>query len=324
MSSTLQVSVCMITYNHEDFIQQAIEGVLMQECDFNVELIIADDCSPDSTNKIVHSIIENHPRGSLIKYIRHEKNVGMMPNFVFAMQQCKGEYIALCEGDDYWTDPLKLQKQVDFLEANPDYVLCFHQVNILKTNGEIVDDFITKVPENHEAIETLARLGNYIHTPSLVYRNVIEIFPAEFTLAPIGDYFLYMLLSEHGKLHYIDEKMAVYREGVGIWSTKTTYYRNLNTTIILAILVNIYIKKKNDLIVKIFLTRIQDFLERFDSHLVAADLCKLNSHMLVSELIYGWFLKKNNVINNEGVGQKRSKDLLKIIFFRFRKRIWKI
>ena len=208
----------MITYNQEKFIAEAINGVLMQACDFEVELVIMNDCSPDKTNKIIEYFIKNHPCGSWIKYIKQEKNIGMMPNFIFALQQCKGKYVALCEGDDYWTDPMKLQKQVDFLEANRDYVLCFHQVSILKTNGEIVNDFITKVPEDYETAEVLARLGNYIHTPSVVFRNVIKEFPFEFEQSPIGDYFLHMMLAEQGKLKYLDEKMGVYRYGVGVFS----------------------------------------------------------------------------------------------------------
>ncbi|MDO9260985.1 MAG: glycosyltransferase, partial [Flavobacteriaceae bacterium] len=108
------VSVCMITYNHENYIQQAIEGVLMQTCNFEVELIIANDCATDKTDEVIQEIIKNHPNSSWIKYTNHSQNKGMMPNFIWAMQQCKGKYIALCEGDDYWTDPLKLQKQVEF------------------------------------------------------------------------------------------------------------------------------------------------------------------------------------------------------------------
>ena len=123
-----KVSVCMITYGHEKFIEQAINGVLMQECDFEVELIIANDCSPDRTDAVIQNILKNHPRASWIKYIKHEKNLGMMPNFIFALQECQGKYVALCDGDDYWTDAFKLQKQVDFLESNPKFGICFHSV----------------------------------------------------------------------------------------------------------------------------------------------------------------------------------------------------
>jgi glycosyltransferase involved in cell wall biosynthesis len=211
----------MITYGHEKFIEQAINGVLMQQGDFELELILSNDCSPDNSDSVIQRILQNHPNASWINYVKQEENLGMMTNFIVAMRQCKGNYIALCDGDDYWTDPYKLQKQVDFLEANPEYVLSFHKVKILKPDGSLVDDFITKVPENYENQDTLARLGNYIHTPSVVFRNIIKELPKEFLLSPIGDYFLYMILSEHGKLKYIDEEMAVYRDGVGIHSTNS-------------------------------------------------------------------------------------------------------
>lgn len=212
------LSVCLITYNHEKFIRQAIEGILMQKVDFDWELIIADDCSTDNTREIIREYKQKYP--NFIKLIFQDKNVGAAKNWMDLISSPKSKYIAYLEGDDYWTDPLKLQKQVDFLESNPDYVLCFHEINILKLDGEIVDDFITKVPENYESIETLARLGNYIHTPSIVFRNVIKEFPFEFEFSPIGDYFLYLILAEHGKLKFLEEKMAVYRYGVGVFSAK--------------------------------------------------------------------------------------------------------
>lgn len=222
MSKQVLVSVVMITYGHEKHIREAIEGVLMQKGDFSLELIIANDSSPDATDIVISEMLKTHSKADRIRYIKHEKNIGMMPNFIFALQQAQGKYIALCDGDDYWTDPYKLQKQVDFLEANSDYVLSFHKVKILKPSGEFVDDFITNVPENYETQETLARLGNYIHTPSVVFKNIKMEFPPEFSLSPVGDYFLYIMLTEHGKLNYIEEEMAVYRYGVGIHSSKTS------------------------------------------------------------------------------------------------------
>ncbi|MBP7508034.1 MAG: glycosyltransferase family 2 protein [Prolixibacteraceae bacterium] len=115
------VSVHMITYKHEQYIRQAIEGVLMQVTDFGYDLIIADDCSPDKTPEIVNEIIRTHPKGSCIKYYRHSENLGMTKNGLFAFSKCTGKYIALCEGDDYWTDQMKkyksLQKQIQFQDT---------------------------------------------------------------------------------------------------------------------------------------------------------------------------------------------------------------
>jgi glycosyltransferase involved in cell wall biosynthesis len=126
----MKLSVKMLTFKHDNYIAQAINGVLMQVTDFDFELIISDDCSPDNTEQIVKDIQNSHPKGHLIKYLRQKKNIGVLPNGLFALQQCKGKYIAFCEGDDYWTDPNKLQQQVDFLESNGDYTMTFHSVYV--------------------------------------------------------------------------------------------------------------------------------------------------------------------------------------------------
>ncbi|QYS90774.1 glycosyltransferase [Flavobacterium covae] len=139
----IKVSVCMITYNHEKYIKQAIESILMQKTNFDFELIISNDNSNDTTHKIILDLLEEHIDSKKIKYLHNKKNLGMMPNFIQAIQNCKGEYIALCEGDDYWTDPEKLQKQVDFLDTNKNFAICFHPVNIDYQN-EIIEDNITK------------------------------------------------------------------------------------------------------------------------------------------------------------------------------------
>ncbi len=214
----MKLSVIMLTYKHEKFIREAIEGVLMQITDFDFELILLNDDSPDNSDFIIQDILQTHSKSHKINYTKHSKNMGMMLNLKYGFLKSKSEYIAVCEGDDYWIDPFKLQKQVNFLDNNPDYVLTFHKVKILKTNGDFVEDFITKVPENYEIIETIAEKGNYIHTPSIVYRNIIKNFPFEFEITPIGDFFLYLMLAEHGKVKYFDEIMCVYRHGVGIMS----------------------------------------------------------------------------------------------------------
>ena len=210
------LSVCLITYNQDKFIRQAIESILMQQVTFKWELVIADDCSTDTTRTIIEEYKVKHP--DFIRLILQPKNVGPAKNWLDLLKAPKSKYIAYLEGDDYWTDPMKLQKQVDFLEADSGYVMCFHQISILKPDGEIVDDFITKVPEDYESIVSLARHNNYIHSPTVVFRNVLTEFPFELEMAPIGDYFLYMVLAEHGKIGYLKEKMAVYRYDVGVTS----------------------------------------------------------------------------------------------------------
>lgn len=211
-----KVSACIITYNQENYIKDCLNGAINQVLDYDYEIVIGDDCSTDNTLKICKEYAEQYP--DKIKLLVRDKNKGMTGNWIDTIQNCQGKYIALCEGDDYWTDNYKLQKQVDFLEANPNYVISFHKVHVLKPDGTVLEDLITKVPENHETIEDMASFGNYIHTPSVVYRNIINEFPPEFNLSPICDYFLYMMLAQYGKVKYNQEAMGVYRSDVGVIS----------------------------------------------------------------------------------------------------------
>lgn len=126
--SNILVSIVCITYNHEPYLRQALEGFLMQETDFPVEIILAEDCSTDGTRSICEEYAEKYP--DTINYIWSGNNVGAVENEARAIRAAKGKYIALCEGDDYWTDPLKLQKQVDFMEAHPGYSVTFHRYKI--------------------------------------------------------------------------------------------------------------------------------------------------------------------------------------------------
>ncbi|MFN3942518.1 MAG: glycosyltransferase family 2 protein [Flavobacterium sp.] len=263
MNQKLLISVVMITYAHENYIREAIKGVLMQEGDFDLELIIANDCSPDNTDLIISDILRSHPKADKIRYIKHDKNLGMMPNFIFALQEAKGKYIALCEGDDYWTDPYKLQKQVDFLEANSDYVLCFHPVKVLQPDGQLVDDFITdprynKISEDKISIKSMIDHSNFIHTPSVVYRNIIKIKQIEFNYSPVGDFLLYFELSNYGYFKRLDDVMGVYRFGVGVYSGISDHAKNkvaLKFDVCLLSLTN------NEDLKKILIQRLQKYID---------------------------------------------------------------
>jgi glycosyltransferase involved in cell wall biosynthesis len=219
--SKVLVSVVMISYNHEKFIKEAIDGVLMQECDFDVELIIADDKSPDNTGEIVKGLIKNHKKGHWIEYTKHEVNKGMQLNFIWALQKAKGKYIGLCEGDDYWTDPLKLQKQVAFLESNEEYILTHSDVNIFvdrtkkkyhsinRIKNRVIksgDVFFAKLESNYRIFTCTALFRNNKNTTILFkeHKNYLQ-----------GDLILFLGLAKEGLFKYFDEPMASYRVNQG-------------------------------------------------------------------------------------------------------------
>jgi glycosyltransferase involved in cell wall biosynthesis len=223
------VSVVVPTYQHASFIGDCISGILMQQTAFPVEILIGEDESTDGTREICQRLAAEHP-DRIRLFLRSRKDVLHImgratgrANLLHLLGEAKGRYIALCEGDDHWTDPRKLQKQVDFLEANPDHVLCFHQAMVLE-NGILVEDRITepryaKVKDRPIGILDLLRIGNFIHTPTVLFRNCIGPFPEELLYSPIGDFFLYVILLQQGSAHRIEEKMAVYRKGTGIFSS---------------------------------------------------------------------------------------------------------
>ena len=217
------LSVCLITYNHKDFISQAIESVLMQKVNFPYELIIADDFSTDGTRDILNEYKAKYP--DLIKLILQEKNIGPAKNWMdlITSPNEKVKYIAYFEGDDYWTDPLKLQKQVDFLEANPSYSICFHKVKILQNNLIKEDKSIElryeNIKEYPATITDLLEQGNFMHTASVLFRNYNINFPFEFKFSSVGDYFLHIINAQRGPIKRLDDVMAVYRVGLGIFSS---------------------------------------------------------------------------------------------------------
>lgn len=190
------VSVVMITYGHEKYIHQAIEGVLMQEYEGEIELIIANDCSPDQTDTIINDIIKNDPRASIIKHTRHYKNIGMMSNFIWALQQAKGSYIALCEGDDYWNEPKKIQMQVDFLEDKDKYIVCGHHRKIL----DIHNNLQIQKSEKTSFTQCMVFRNNLCNE---FYINSKKVFN--------GDTFLQNYLMLKGNLKILDFTGAVYR-----------------------------------------------------------------------------------------------------------------
>lgn len=229
----IKVSVCTITYNHGHYLAQAIESVMMQKRDFALEMIIGEDCSTDNTREILRDYAARYP--DVIKPIYHEKNVGSANNSFACLTACTGQYIAALEGDDYWSDPLKLQKQIDFLDSHLDYAISAHNVVIVGGEGESAANtklYYTEPPFDSYTVEELSK-GNVLPTAACVYRNNFTSgptptgFPEWFKQAKIGDFCLHMLAARFGKIKYFPEVMGAYRvhQG-GVWSVQNEVMRN--------------------------------------------------------------------------------------------------
>lgn len=204
----LLLSVCIITYNHGKYIREAIDGVLMQHVNFKFEIIIADDYSLDNTRQILSEYKERFP--NLFKIILQEKNVGAAKNWYDLLFMAKGKYISYFEGDDYWIDPLKLQKQINILESNDKYSACAHQTQLL-VNGKLGKLFNLNVPR----IIKMKNLyeGRLFHTASCIFKkSVLGTFPKKSIMMASGDRFLNFLIAIEGPIYFIEDTMCIYRK----------------------------------------------------------------------------------------------------------------
>lgn len=219
----MKVSVCVPTYNHAAYIVQMLDGALAQQTTFPYEIVIGDDGSTDGAPAIIQSYAEKHP--DTIRAYLHPQNLGpKVPrefagrnNVLFLLKACRGEYVALCEGDDYWTDPLKLQKQVDFLDAHPDYAICHHNVRVTYEDGSPEHLFNELDQKGTSTIDDLLADRWFMATASLLYRNyfLTEDFADWHAKAAAGDWALVLQLAARGPIGYLPDVMGVYRKHRG-------------------------------------------------------------------------------------------------------------
>ena len=218
------VSVWLIAYNHAPYIAEAIEGVLRQHTDFEVELIIGEDCSTDGTRAIVQAYKARYP--DRITLFLAEQNMGMVPILRPTYALCRGKYVAMLDGDDYWTDPLKLQKQVNQLERLPESRFSVHQATIL--NVETGEQRASAEPGWYRSpgelrMEDLLRYGTGACTLSVVFRNDLGPLPEWYYQLPYPDLALFFILLMHGgAAHYLPDNMGVYRVHQGGWFSSLT------------------------------------------------------------------------------------------------------
>lgn len=221
-----KVSVCIIAYNQEEYIYQCLTSILNQKTNFEFDLVIGEDCSTDGTTKIIEELAHNN--GNIL-LLNNNENLGVLPNFIRTLKACEGEYIAFCEGDDYWIDEFKLQKQVDFLENNSSYGGCC---------GEIISYNVEKEVEIKHTLKKEGRITfddiiyqNKIHSNTILFRNKLLNFQSLSTIRSlaIGDWYVHLIVTQKQPYYYMPYYFTLYRmHNDGVFSKKSNFFKSFN------------------------------------------------------------------------------------------------
>jgi glycosyltransferase involved in cell wall biosynthesis len=218
------VSCHIITYNQKDYISKCIEGALMQETSFPYEIVIGDDCSTDGTREILINYAKNYPEKIRLN-LREKRGKGIpgQENFHSTLSLCKGKYVALCDGDDYWYDKNKIQLQADYLETHSDCVITSHNARVINEKDEFISESLLD-ENNKRSFESneLVR-GPWIPSLTRMFRNNLVVFTEDLKQCLNGDLIFTCLLGTFGRSHYIpDIKNVAYRiQSKGVWSSES-------------------------------------------------------------------------------------------------------
>lgn len=244
-----KISVCFITYNHIKYIEKALDSILSQQTNFSFEIVIGDDCSTDGTSEIVKKYADKYPH--IIRAYIHPENLTRygLPgkyNFTHAFYQCRGEYVIHIEGDDYYTDDLKFQKQATYLDGHPELSACFHNALMCFEDGSGRENYNINPPDQKTLITVYDLLAEreiwFMATASVMIRKSVigDRFPDWFFKTKSGDIPLYVILSDHSPIGYLPEVMSVYRRNTaglsytdnnfdwGFLQNRIEMYENLN------------------------------------------------------------------------------------------------
>ncbi|MEY2793848.1 MAG: hypothetical protein RJA76_1840 [Bacteroidota bacterium] len=300
-TSQPKVSVCLVTYNHEKYIQKCLDSILEQETNFDFEIVIGEDHSTDQTPSIIREYAEKFPEK--IKAFIRPKNIGAKFNYLHSFFYCKGEYIVHIEGDDYFSDPQKLQIQADFLDQSPEYSACFHNALMLYEDETMRENHLVNPSNQKPIIQTVDFLGEketwFMATASvMMQKKYIESLPEWFLKSKSGDIPLYVILTEAAPIAYIDRVMSVYRrhlEGLS-FTDNTRSIEFLKNRIFMYSKINEYTSYK-------FKNQIKSILGEYY-------LMFLESH----EINKNWFLKFYYFIKAWLLLPSTSKGLLKNSF----------
>ncbi len=231
-----KLSVIFITYNHEEYVERALRSVLMQQTDFDFEVVVGEDCSTDSTREIVSAIADEYPEGK-VRLLFREHNLGPTRNVYETTMACKGRYLAYLEGDDYWTDENKLQRQVDFLDKHPEYIGVTHDMVLVDENDEPITDADTlKVADLYHCPVGSFTLADYKsgdvwpgHYATLVSRNIYVDARYDYTILYrahdfVDDAMILLFLLLSGDIYRMPDSMSVWRyvskKGSGNWNSR--------------------------------------------------------------------------------------------------------
>jgi len=224
------VSICCLTYNHAPYIRQCLDGFLMQKTNFKYEIIIHDDCSTDGTTEIVREYAEKYPDRivPIFQSVNQYQSGNTHILTLFVYPKVRGKYVAVCEGDDYWIDSMKLQKQVDYLDTHPDCTMTCSRAKWFSEyrNKYIAEQYCLKTDGLLNPVDIINRTGLYIATCSIVYRlQIRDNYPDYCENCPVADWPLQILAAMKGSVYYFDEAMCVYRvEREGSWTSKQKFY----------------------------------------------------------------------------------------------------
>ncbi len=204
------VTVRCITCNHVYFIKQCLDGIVMQQTNFRFEALIHDDASTDGTADIIREYANKYP-DIIIPIIQVENQYSKRNGVITKVlnENTRGKYTALCEGDDFWTDPLKLQKQVDFLESHPEYSICFHNVDVIAEEG-LKTDLYNHLVERDYSIDEVLTVWTIPTCSALIRSEVFKCTPRHKNFV-VGDNVVFTNCARYGKLYCMNQKMAVYR-----------------------------------------------------------------------------------------------------------------
>lgn len=205
----MKLSIVVVTYNQDKYIRTCLDSILMQEIDVDYEVLVADDCSTDSTPQICDEYGALHPQ---FKIFHHKKNIGLLQNWEFVMNRCEGEYIAILEGDDYWIQSDKLKKQISFLDTHKEFSAVFTRAKIhyMDEGAEVSDERYLPSLEEREYSEREICERFIVLSSSLMFRNCLC--PIHYTDQLLyADLYTFILLSKKGKMYCIGEQTAAYR-----------------------------------------------------------------------------------------------------------------